>query len=374
MDPWLSTCRERSTTFSTTNRRDAAEGTLIVMSIVEPDTVGRLRRSAAVLPPQLLALARTQHLAVTGAQAATHLERHGVRRAIREGALIRLWRGAYAVPEWLVGSVRAGGAAAGPISTPPHAGSGEGAPVPGAPVLTRLAAAELTLGGTIVACLSTAAELYGFGTERDHVTHVIGFNPSRLTSLKVHRTPTTAPLQRTGRFRVVHPAETAVRLAASAADPPRTLAMLDAALHSAFVSQAALAEMAAKLHIDGIRTVRRLVPLADPRAESPPESWLRWMCHDAGLPVPEPQFWVRCADGARYRLDLAWPLSRLALEYDGVEFHTGAALTRDRARLNALTAQGWTILAVTAPMLASGRPRLLAQITGELRRTGAIPG
>jgi very-short-patch-repair endonuclease len=118
--------------------------------------------------------------------------------------------------------------------------------------------------------------------------------------------------------------------------------------------------------------VRALIPLADARAESPPESWLRWLCHDAGLPPPQPQFWVQCADGSSYRLDLAWPRFKLALEYDGVAFHTGAALTRDRARQNALTAEGWTILAVTAPMLTAGRDILVAQISEQLRRAGAL--
>ena len=79
---------------------------------------------------------------------------------------------------------------------------------------------------------------------------------------------------------------------------------------------------------------------------------------------------MRCTRGASYRLDLAWPLLKLGLEYDGVQFHTGAALTRDRGT-NALTAEGWTILNVTAPMLWSGRERLIAQIATEIDRRSA---
>ena len=101
-----------------------------------------------------------------------------------------------------------------------------------------------------------------------------------------------------------------------------------------------LAAVADESHLTRIGLVRTLVPLADPRAESPPESWLRWVCHDAGFPPPEPQFWVQCANERWFRLDLAWPRIKVALEYDGVEFHTGRALTNDRARHNALGGPG----------------------------------
>ena len=333
-------------------------------------------------------MARSQHLAVTGQQAAAFLGKHRVRRAVGIGSLVRLWRNAFAVPEWHrhAGTNGKPGGAAGRFSgaatnrsrtprpaTAPSA-SRNGAAASGTPVLTRLAAAELTLSEPITACLSTAAELYGFDIEEDHVTHVVGVRPTTLGALTVHRTPVVAPTQRSGRFSVVDPAETAVRMAARSTHPARGLAQLDAALRSGFVVPDRLSEMAACLHVDGISEVRRLVALADARAESPAESWLRWLCHDAALPRPVPQFWVRCADGAWYRLDLAWPTAKVALEYEGVEFHTGAALTRDRARLNALTAAGWTVLAVTAPMLTSGRTTLIHQITGELRKASAITG
>jgi len=49
-------------------------------------------------------------------------------------------------------------------------------------------------------------------------------------------------------------------------------------------------------------------------------------------------------------------------------------LTNDRARHNALAAQGWTVLSVTAPMLWSGRDALVQQIGFELRHRGAVGG
>ena len=83
-----------------------------------------------------------------------------------------------------------------------------------------------------------------------------------------------------------------------------------------------MAAAAQELHVTRVGLVRTLVVLADARSESPPESWLRWVCHDAGLPQPAPQFWVKCPSGAWFRLDLAWPELKLGLEYDGMECST----------------------------------------------------
>ena len=167
-------------------------------------------------------------------------------------------------------------------------------------------------------------------------------------------------------------AETAVRLAALAANPPRSLAVLDAALRTNYTSAALLRESAERLRVDGVAQVRSLTAIADRRAESPPESWLRWVCHDAGFPPAVPQYWVHCPNGKWYRLDLAWPGIKLGLEYDGVGVHTGAALTADRKRLTALTRAGWTLQSVTAPMLWKGRAELVAELRADLQLRGAL--
>ena len=86
----------------------------------------------------------------------------------------------------------------------------------------------------------------------------------------------------------------------------------------------------------GVRQLRTLLPLADPRAESPGESALRLWWYDAGLPQPEPQFWLYDDQGVgRYRLDLADPGGRFAAEYNGEEFHTSQADVAYDARRSA---------------------------------------
>src|SRR4051812_12008623 len=93
-----------------------------------------------------------------------------------------------------------------------------------------------------------------------------------------------------------------------------------------------------------VTLLRTLAPLADGRAESPPESILRLYWIDAGLPWPVPQLevWV---DGVFIaRLDIGHPGIKYAVEYDGVEWHfTPAQLTHDRRRRVAVREEGFEL-------------------------------
>ena len=93
--------------------------------------------------------------------------------------------------------------------------------------------------------------------------------------------------------------------------------------------------------------LRRLVPFADHRAESPMESRMRWRFIDGGLPAPEVQISVP-VDGGRRHLDTGWRPQRVGAEYDGLVAHgTREQLRADRRRANQLTATGWTVLHFT---------------------------
>ncbi|HET7355695.1 MAG TPA: type IV toxin-antitoxin system AbiEi family antitoxin domain-containing protein [Nocardioidaceae bacterium] len=98
----------------------------------------------------------------------------------------------------------------------------------------------------------------------------------------------------------------------------------------------------------GVIQLRELIPLADPRAESPGESWTRLEINDAGIPAPEPQYWVKHRGRKLYRLDLAYPKSKVCVEYDGREFHDDDELRRerDRKRRKWLRDHGWTVIVV----------------------------
>lgn len=101
----------------------------------------------------------------------------------------------------------------------------------------------------------------------------------------------------------------------------------------------------------GVVQLRELAPLADPRAESGPESVLRLRWRDLShLPQPVPQVSVLAPSGRElYRIDLGVESLLFGVEYDGEEHHSSAEdLARDRRRRRDLQENfGWLIKPVT---------------------------
>ena len=98
----------------------------------------------------------------------------------------------------------------------------------------------------------------------------------------------------------------------------------------------------------GVIQLRQLVRWADPRAESPGESWTRFAILDAGLPRPEAQLSILEGGHELYRLDLGYQYVRVAVEYDGREHHSSHDQhAADAARREWLASNGWTIIVVT---------------------------
>ncbi len=89
------------------------------------------------------------------------------------------------------------------------------------------------------------------------------------------------------------------------------------------------------------------LPAGGDGAESGPELELLRILTDAGLPAPTLQHPLSVG-GRTYRIDLSYPTARLALEYDGVDAHSGVdRFVDDRRRQNALVGAGWTVLRYT---------------------------
>ena len=97
----------------------------------------------------------------------------------------------------------------------------------------------------------------------------------------------------------------------------------------------------------GVVQLRALVPLVDPMVESPGESFTKLAIYEAGLPMPRSQHWVQGPHGESFRLDFAYPHSKVCVEYDGEQFHTSQHdVTSDMRRREWLRRDGWIVIVV----------------------------
>ena len=170
-----------------------------------------------------------------------------------------------------------------------------------------------------------------------------------VAGLRVRRTSLPASDVRTvRRYSCTTPVRTALDIARSEVIPG-SVVVLDVLLARGLVLPAQLSDAVTALPVGrGSRRARHAIELADGRAESPPESVLRVLLRTAGL-TPVPQYVVRDVEGRFVaRVDLAFPAQRVAVEYDRAWHGRPGQLARDRRRLNALVAAGWTVLHVTA--------------------------
>jgi hypothetical protein len=121
------------------------------------------------------------------------------------------------------------------------------------------------------------------------------------------------------------------------------LIALDAMCHRKLVRVSELASYPGLKSLKGCRQLRELLALVDPRAESPMETRLRLLLHDAGAPPPISQHEVRDSDGHLIgRVDLAYPHWRIAIEYEGDHHRERAQFRRDIAgRTRSGTQAGW---------------------------------
>jgi very-short-patch-repair endonuclease len=237
-------------------------------------------------------------------------------------------------------------------------------------LLGRLTALDAFMGQKAVACMGTAAALYGFDLENSTATHILdpGVRMRPTTGLMVHQR-VGAPLHRIEGRLATAPAWTAVEIARTLRRP-RALATLDAALRSESCTrtdiEAAIREQRGRR---GIVAVRELVQHADARAESAMESEARLAMIDYGVPQPELQYKIQGRDGEVWRVDFAWPAQRVAAEYESIAYHAGRVeMLRDKARLACLLELGWTVIPIVVTDVRFYPWRLADRINGQLDR------
>lgn len=237
----------------------------------------------------------------------------------------------------------------------------------------RATGAWLSLGDGITLAGTSAAALYGTKwLDPCQPAEVIRRDRHQQAGIVVHTHRLGGDeVTRLRGMRVTTPARTAFDLGRTR---PAEVAipMLDALLRATDLAPAAVHAVAdAWPGARGVRRLRSVLELVDGGAESPRESTLRLLLVNAGLPRPQTQIEFRDGWGrVRIRVDLGWREWRVAVEYDGVQ-HWADARQRswDIERLALLEASGWTVVRVSAEMLA--RPdAIVRRVAAKLRAAG----
>ncbi|WP_433345047.1 hypothetical protein [Micromonospora sp. CA-111912] len=160
--------------------------------------------------------------------------------------------------------------------------------------------------------------------------------------------------------------ETAVWL-----EPLRAVGIVDSLLRKGLTTRDALTAIGVRnADRPGGRRARWVFGLADPGAQSPPESELRVRLVLAGLPRPVARHPVRLASGLVLHPGLAWPEFRVAVEYDDNSHVDPEQLHRDRRRLNQLVCAGWIVLHAPGRRLRHDFPALTREVHAALAARG----
>jgi very-short-patch-repair endonuclease len=215
--------------------------------------------------------------------------------------------------------------------------------------LTWCRAAVLALPVDGVVSHASAAYLYGADVLALNSPVYVSVPPKRVVTphprLKVRRTRLDAGDTRTlDRIPVTTPTRTAFDLARNL-DVTEAVVGLDAILRRGVTDLATVRSYLDKRRDwPGAGRAATALILTRPLAESPMETRLRLLLDPDGL-VLQHEVYV---DGQRYRLDLAYPKVKVAIEYDGDQHRERDRFRADIRRLNALRAAGWTVLRFTA--------------------------
>ena len=234
---------------------------------------------------------------------------------------------------------------------------------------TRLAAVLLTAPpGAVVSHLS-AADVWGLqipfrdrSDDRVDVTSPEGSRAESRIDRRLYRLPIgDLDVVRRKSLPITTPART-WRDLAGILEPPALLAATDQIVNGLASRRELQEELARRPRGRGCARARLVLPVSSPLADSPMESVLRWLIHDACLPMPVLQFAVRDAGVVLAAADMAWPEHKVLVEFDGDVHRERKTFVNDRRRQNRLVAAGWIVLSFTSADVYGDPAGVLAQI------------
>ncbi len=245
--------------------------------------------------------------------------RHDYARAVRAGTEYRLRRGVYIEKQrWAALSANE-------------------------QYLRRLHAIMITRRSEPVFSHASAAVIHGLPLVHDDASlvHVLargGRSGRTRNGVVEHELPHAGDVVRRSGLLVTCVARTVVDLAAGR-NVLSAIAVADAAIHRRrFGSQASLTTNEELLAVwdrlfpfRGYARARRVLAVADPRAESPLESVSRVTIDQVGAPAPELQWTVSDASGPIGAVDFAWPEFGIVGEADGEAKYLDATLRGGRS-------------------------------------------
>lgn len=241
----------------------------------------------------------------------------------------------------------------------------------------RIQAARLVVPDHAVVCDETAAWIWGVDVFRPSDRHRFdpkwvvphGESRTRLEGVSCRQALlANTDVVDVGGLRVTSPVRTTSDLLRKQWRP-YALAAADAMAHAGLVRPMDVRNYLTGLKgYRGIRQARVLARYIDPSAQSQGESWMRLRLIDAGFPIPKSQVEVVDAAGSTRFLDLAYRRQKIAIEYDGREFHTADDdLEHDLGRRRLLVAVGYRFV-------VAGYERIFGEDDSFEREVGALLG
>lgn len=175
------------------------------------------------------------------------------------------------------------------------------------------------------------------------------------------------------RQRPITPAETTFLELAADLELVDLVVLGDSLLRKKHTSCERLVAAAAQAEGRNATRAREAASLVRTRAESAKETKTRLLLFFANLPEPERNYEILDEHGQlKFRLDLAYPELKIAIEYDG-DYHFDSAEQRhkDRVRREWLMANGWQVITIVATDLWRRPQQILARVEQALAAAGS---